>query len=78
MYHVCVKKVPDKVLVPDEAPSYYPLGYYYQNIELKSGKDNQAPGIKPLVYDGLSNNCVQVSMKVLLKGTFYEDYMIYA
>lgn len=81
MYHVCVKKavkkVPDKVLVPDEAPSYYPLGYYYQNIELKSGKDNQAPGIKPLVYDGLSNNCVQVSMKVLLKGTFYENYMIY-
>lgn len=30
-----------------------------------------------MVYDGLSNNCVQVSMKVLLKGTFYEDYMIY-
>lgn len=59
MYHVCSK-----------TKGNTPSGYYYHDIKIKSGKDDQAPGIKPLAYDLLSNNCVQVSMKVLLKGSF--------
>ena len=61
MYHVCVKKAVDKVLVPDEAPLYYPLGYYYANI-VGNGKCES--------YDFYNYNCVQSSMDVLLHGDF--------
>lgn len=66
MYHVCSK-----------TKGNTPSGYYYHDIKIKSGKDDQAPGIKPLAYDLLSNNCVQVSMKVLLKGSFSKNYEMY-
>lgn len=63
MYHVCVKSEGDTT-----------SGYYYKDIKLKEGYENNAPGIKRLIYDFSSNNCAQVSTEILHKGTFSENY----
>ena len=62
IYNVC-----DKTYYPYTGS---PHKYYYNDL-----KSNNESVVRS--YDGLSYNCVQVSMEILLKGDFNEDNNIY-
>lgn len=72
IYDVCAKTFPSNnvnQIVPDHI---IPADYYYSEIKLNSNYKGNLRG-----YAGLSYNCVQVSMEILLKGTFSGTYHIY-
>lgn len=74
IYDVCAKvsTLGPGMANPDEAIPSLPSGYYYSEIKLNS---NYTGNIKN--YDVFSYNCVQVSMDILLEGTFSGSYHKY-